>query len=71
MTHCERVLDYMRKYGGITQAEAYEMLGCARLSGRIYDLKKRGLDIRSNRVAGVNRYGEPCHYARYTLTEQL
>ena len=32
-----------------------------------YDLKKRGIGIRATNVAGINRYGEPCHYARYTL----
>lgn len=67
MTHCERILEYMQKNGGITQAEAYERLGCARLGARIYDLKRRGVDIRTNRVAGKNRYGETCFFARYEL----
>ena len=72
MTHCERVLEYMKQTGGITQAEAYDAFGCTRLSGRIYDLKKRGIGIRATNVAGFNRYGEPCHYARYTLeSEQM
>ena len=69
MTHCDRVLEYMKRYGGITQAEAYERLGCVRLSGRIYDLKAKGHKITSTNVAGTNRYGEPCHFARYTLKE--
>lgn len=69
MTHCERVLDYMRKNGGITQAEAYAAFGCSRLSGRIYDLKGRGIDIVSTRISGTNRYGEPVHFARYSLKE--
>lgn len=59
----------MQKNGGITQAEAYDNFGCTRLSGRIYDLKHRGVDICSTRVDGLNRYGEPCHYSRYTLKE--
>ena len=67
MTHCERVMAYMEQYGGITHDEAYKQLGCARLSGRIYDLKQRGIKINKTMIAGVNRWGEPCHYARYTL----
>ena len=71
MTHCERILDYMRTYGGITQAEAYERLGCTRLSGRIYDLKSMGHDIRKSMVHGTNRYGDPVHFAKYTLVEGM
>ena len=67
MTHCERVLAYMEKYGGITHDEAYRQLGCARLSGRIYDLKHRGYSIGKLMVDGKNRFGDQTRYARYFL----
>lgn len=69
MTHCEMVLEYMKKHGCITQNDAFYDLGCTRLSGRIYDLKKRGLKINRTIEHGTNRFGEPCCYAKYTLVE--
>ena len=72
MTHCDRILEYMRQHGSITQKEATDNFGCTRLSGRIYDLKKRGVKIRKTFEAGTNRFGEPEHHARYTIeAEQL
>jgi len=70
MTHCDRILEYMRQHGSITQAEAYAHFGCARLSGRIYDLKKRGVMIASSCEIGRNRYGDPVHYAKYILLKE-
>ena len=40
MTQEERVLDYMQRYGGITDKEARDKLGISRLGARIYNLKK-------------------------------
>jgi hypothetical protein len=70
MTHCERILDYMHKNGSITQKEADRAFGCTRLSGRIYDLKKRGYEFGKIIETGVNRFGEPEHHARYFITKE-
>ena len=67
MKQTDRVLSYMVKRGSITQAEAYEQLGVARLGARIWDLKHQGHRIISSREEGVNRYGEAIRYARYAL----
>ena len=67
MTHCERILDYIEKNGSISPKEAEHHFGCMRLSGRIYDLKKRGYKFSVANEVSTNRFGEPCHYARYTL----
>lgn len=69
MTHCERVLEYMRRNGSISTREANEQLACTRLSGRIYDLKKRGMKFDKITETSTNRFGEPCSYARYFLRE--
>lgn len=52
MTQKERVLDYIDRFGSITQKEAFEDLGCMRLAARIADIEADGSplqDIRKNR----------------------
>lgn len=70
MTQCEKVLDYMQRFGSITTLQAFNDLGCARLSGRIHDLKAMGYDIETAFVAKKNRLGEICHVAEYRLKEK-
>lgn len=65
MTQCQRVLDYIDKHGSITTMEAFKELGITRLSGRVFDLNKRGEDIRTIMVQDTNRYGEKVRFARY------
>lgn len=66
-TQAERVLDYMEKFGSITQYEALQDLGVMRLASRISDLKKKGYPIRSEVVAVKNRFDEDCYISRYSL----
>jgi hypothetical protein len=63
----EQILDYLRKNGSITQAEAVERFGCYRLGARIWDLKRRGIRIRRRMEEGLNRFGIKTRYARYTI----
>ena len=67
MTQCEQILQDMQDNGGITSLDAIREFGCTRLSGRIYDLKKQGHDIKKQRVTGKNRYGKPVSYDRYFM----
>jgi len=67
MTQCERVLEYMQRFGSITAAEAVMDLGVYRLSARIADLRNEGYEIKSKMESGRNRFGEKTHYSRYTL----
>lgn len=46
-TQAERILDYIREFGSITQIEALRDLGCMRLASRISDLRKQGYPIES------------------------
>lgn len=70
MSQKQKILDYMRSHGGITQTQAFLELGCSRLSGRIYDLRADGHKIWTDMVKGKNRYGEPTEYAVYRLEER-
>lgn len=69
MTQNERVLDYMKKVGPITQLEAITDLGVYRLASRISSLKKEGNKIRKEYVTSKNRFGENVRFVRYSLEE--
>ena len=63
----ERVLDYMRLFGSITALEAMRDLGVMRLAAVIFDLKAKGVAIKTTTESAKNRYGESVSYARYSL----
>lgn len=67
MTQKKRVLEYMQQYGGITSLEAFQMLGCTRLSARIFELRKDGHIITERRKRRTNRFGESISYSEYKL----
>lgn len=67
MTQNEMILDYLNKYGSITQAEAMAHMGCYRLGARIWELKRRGIKIKRYMEEGLNRFGTRTRYARYTI----
>lgn len=69
MTQEEQVIDYIQRYGSISQDEAAQGFGCYRLASRIYDLKSKGVKFKTIMDTGVNRYGNPVRYARYFLSE--
>jgi len=46
----KRILNYLQNGGKITTLEALDKFECLRLSGRIYDLKRKGYNIKSNRI---------------------
>lgn len=69
VSQCDKIIDYMQKYGTITQLQAYLDIGCWRLASRICDLKKRGYLIKTETVYVKNRDGEEVPVARYSLIE--
>ena len=69
MTQCDMILRFMQENGGITQLEAAQEFGCFRLSGRISDLKQRGIPIGKTMVSRKNRYGKSIAFARYSIEE--
>lgn len=68
-SQCEMMLNHMREHGSITSREAMYDYGIGRASGRVFDLRKRGYDVETTMETGLNRYGIPTRYARYTLHE--
>ena len=62
-----RIVNHLEQYGTITQHEALANYGVARLASRIDELRQAGYPIVTERVDGVNQFGEKCHWARYSL----
>ena len=67
----EMVLEYLRKHkNGMTSKDAFEYLGIIQMPKRIWILKRLGYKIETKTESGVNRFGKPVHYTRYTLIEE-
>ena len=66
-TQNQRILEYLKEFGSITQLEALRDLGIMRLASRISDMRGKGYPIKAETVIVENRYGEKCHIKRYSL----
>ncbi len=72
MTQKERILNHLKKFGSITQKDAWELYGASRLSGIIdYLRKKDGYNITTQMVKGKNRYGETTYFGVYTYIDEM
>lgn len=70
MNRAERVYDYMREFGSITQLDCIKDLGYTRLACAISEIKQGGHNVKTVMETGKNRWGKPTHYARYSLVER-
>lgn len=70
MTQRERVIQYIKDFGSITAWEAMKELGVMQLAARLCELKDEGYRFGKKLEKGKNRYGDPCHWTRYTLKEK-
>ena len=66
-TQCQRIVEYIRQFGSITQLEALQDLGIMRLASRISELRKDGWAIKAEQVAVKNRFQETCYIKKYSL----
>lgn len=64
-----RILNYIIEFGSITTRQAFEDLGCTRLSEYIRQLREE-MEIDDEIVSGINRYGEKVYWKRYFLKEE-
>ena len=63
----QRVFDYMVEFGSITSLQAFVDLGETRLSGAIYELKKKGVNVIGEDVTVLNRYKEKRRVTKYRI----
>ena len=69
-TKIEKVLWHLLEYGHINSWEAIKEYGATRLSAIIWVLRhKRGLNIRSERIEFIDRFGDKGHFVDYILEE--
>jgi len=62
------ILSHLEKCGSITQWEATTKYHCIRLGARIYELRRLGHNIRTEREGCVNQItGNHSEYAKYIL----
>ena len=63
----DRIIAYMKEHGGITSLDATRDLGCMRLGARIFEIKERGIEVKSEFINVENRFGEICRVKRYWI----
>ena len=69
LTQCKKILEYMRKKGGITPIDALSEFGCFSLAQRIYDLKKLGYSIVTEHISKQGMFGK-VNFAKYKLVSK-
>lgn len=67
MSKTEKIAMHLLEKGSITSWEAIQEYGATRLSAIIFNLRKRGMDIRTERVDFTDRFGSKAYYAKYIL----
>lgn len=71
ITQRERIVEYIRRFGSISNWEAYEDLGITQLGARIDQLKKEGYEFKTEWESKENRYGERVMFKRYYLVDMV
>lgn len=66
-TQCEKLLDYMKEHGSVTGMESIMQLGVMNYKGRINDLRRLGVPIKTTMETVTNAKGEKKTFARYSL----
>jgi hypothetical protein len=62
-TQCEAIQSHLQSGGTLTPLDALNLFDCFRLGARIFDLKKKGLDIKTR----IIEVGDKKHVAEYYL----
>lgn len=63
MTQTQQILDYPKQGNAITALEALQMFGCMRLGSRIWDIKRLGYIVNTEK----KQVGEHKHVAEYSI----
>ena len=51
MSQGDKILSYLQSGNYLTPLDALNLFGCFRLGARIYDLKKRGINVHSEQMS--------------------
>lgn len=69
-TQTEKILEWMRTKGAITQNDAKAAFGCTRLAARIDEIKKKGYPIESEYRTYKDADSNVVKYKAYWLGEE-
>lgn len=69
VTKTSEIIKHLKVKGSITSLEAFELYGATRLSAIIFELRRKGFEIKTEDATCVDRYGHKCSYAKYVLVE--
>jgi Helix-turn-helix domain len=68
-TQEKEILSFLKLGKSITPYDAEQMFGCMRLASRIFNLRKMGFSIVSERRKFVNKYGHKGSVCMYSLKQ--
>lgn len=66
MSQATDIIEFIRDNGSITTMQAFG-LGITRLASRVHDLRRFGINVEREMIEVLNRKGETCRVARYTI----
>jgi len=70
-TQQQMILAHLHHFGSIEPLTALREYGCYRLGAVIFNLRREGYDITTDRVESTSRItGRPVMFARYTLFDK-
>lgn len=70
MNQRQLILNYIRDFGSITPMQAFADLGITKLSTRISEMKRDGINIKVDSVQQKNRYGKTITFSKYSMVEE-
>ncbi len=70
MTQKDRILKHLKRYGKITDVQAFNNYGIRRLGARVFDLRTAGYKIKTQLTTAPNRYGEKTTFATNILEDR-
>lgn len=70
MNQCQRIVNYISKFGSITPFQAFADLGITKLATRVSEMKKKGIVFEQELITTKNRYGESCQFMKYSLSKE-
>ena len=68
-TKTTKVKEHLEKQGSITTWDAIKLYGATRLSAIIFNLRKRGYNIKDNWQEDIDKNGNKTRYVKYELDE--
>lgn len=70
MNQRQLILNYICEFGSITPMQAFADLGITKLSTRISEMKRDGINIKVDSVQQKNRYGKTITFSKYSMMEE-